>query len=308
MSGPDQGRVEQAGTPVGAASAGGATFRRFREAGVALAAFARAPLTAIGLVLVVAMFASAILAPLIAPYDPLALNPAHRLEPPSLAHLLGTDQLGRDLLSRVLYGGRVALRIALICIGVAFIVGVPLGLMSGYGPRWLENALLFLFDAVRSFPIVILALVMITVTGPSLVTILLVVIVAKIPDYARVVRAQTQSVRNATFIRSAQAMGLPFWRVLLVHLAPNVIGPVFILASMDIPVVITIEAGLSFLGLGVRPPTPSWGSILNDGFSFIQVTPWPIIAGCLPLVIVTLGFTFLGEALRDVLDPKTRRI
>lgn len=308
MSRLDQSRVEPVGTNIGAASAGGETFRRFREAGAALVAFARAPLTAIGLVLVVAMFASAILAPLIAPYDPLALNPAHRLEPPSLTHLLGTDQLGRDLLSRVLYGGRVALRIALICIGVAFLVGVPLGLMSGYGPRWLENTLLFLFDAVRSFPIVILALVMITVTGPSLVTILLVVIIAKIPDYARVVRAQTQSVRNATFIRSAQAMGLPFWRVLLVHLAPNVIGPVFILASMDIPVVITIEAGLSFLGLGVRPPTPSWGSILNDGFSFIQVTPWPIIAGCLPLVIVTLGFTFLGEALRDVLDPKTRRI
>lgn len=274
----------------------------------AIFAFARQPLTAIGLTLVVAMFASALFAPLIAPYNPLALDPAQRLAPPSLDHLLGTDQLGRDLLSRVLYGGRVALQIALICIGVAFLIGVPLGLLSGYGPQWLENALLFVFDAVRSFPIVILALVMITVTGPSLATILFVVVIAKIPDYARVVRAQTQSVRNATFIRSAQAMGLPSWRVLLVHLAPNVIGPVFILASMDIPVVITIEAGLSFLGLGVRPPTPSWGSILNDGFSFIQVTPWPIIAGCLPLVIVTLGFTFLGEALRDVLDPKTRRL
>lgn len=279
-----------------------------RRAIGAIVTFARTPLTAIGLILILVMFALAIAAPLIAPYDPLALNPAQRLQPPSLDHLLGTDQLGRDLFSRVLYGGRVALRIALICIGVAFLIGVPLGLLSGYGPRWLENALLFLFDAVRSFPIVILALVLITVTGPSLATILIVVVIAKIPDYARVVRAQTQSVRNATFIRSAQAMGLPFWRVLFVHLAPNVIGPVFILASMDVPVVITIEAGLSFLGLGVRPPTPSWGTILNDGFSFIQVTPWPIIAGCLPLVIVTLGFTFLGEALRDALDPKTRRL
>lgn len=279
-----------------------------RDAVAAIGSFVRTPLTAIGLILIVTMFALAIFAPLIAPYDPLALNPVQRFQPPSLDHLFGTDQLGRDLFSRVLYGGRVALRIALICIGVAFLIGVPLGLLSGYGPQWLENALLFVFDAVRSFPIVILALVLITITGPSLATILLVVVIAKIPDYARVVRAQTQAVRNATFIRSAQAMGLPFWRVLFVHLAPNVIGPVFILASMDIPVVITIEAGLSFLGLGVRPPTPSWGTILNDGFSFIQVTPWPIIAGCLPLVIVTLGFTFLGEALRDVLDPKTRRI
>ncbi len=279
-----------------------------RDAVAAIVSFVRTPLTAIGLILIVTMFALAIFAPLIAPYDPLALNPVQRFQPPSLDHLFGTDQLGRDLFSRVLYGGRVALRIALICIGVAFLIGVPLGLLSGYGPQWLENALLFVFDAVRSFPIVILALVLITITGPSLATILLVVVIAKIPDYARVVRAQTQAVRNATFIRSAQAMGLPFWRVLFVHLAPNVISPVFILASMDIPVVITIEAGLSFLGLGVRPPTPSWGTILNDGFSFIQVTPWPIIAGCLPLVIVTLGFTFLGEALRDVLDPKTRRI
>lgn len=286
----------------------GAGPSRLGKTSAAIFAFVRQPLTAIGLALVVAMFASALLAPLIAPYNPLALDPAQRLAPPSLDHLLGTDQLGRDLLSRVLYGGRVALQIAVTCIGVAFLIGVPLGLLSGYGPQWLENALLFVFDAVRSFPVVILALVMITVTGPSLATILVVVVIAKIPDYARVVRAQTQSVRNATFIRSAQAMGLPSWRVLVVHLAPNVIGPVFILASMDIPVVITIEAGLSFLGLGVRPPTPSWGSILNDGFSFIQVTPWPIVAGCLPLIIVTLGFTFLGEALRDVLDPKTRRL
>lgn len=273
----------------------------------AIASFARTPLTAIGLAMVVILILAALFAPLIAPYDPIAINPSQRFLPPSASHLLGTDQLGRDLFSRALYGGRVALQIALTCVVLAFLIGVPLGLVAGFGPQWLDNALLFAFDVVRSFPVVIFALVMITVTGPSLVTILIVVVVAKVPDYARVVRAQTQSLRNATFIRFAQSMGLPFWRIILVHLAPNAIGPVFILASMDIPVVITIEAGLSFLGLGVRPPTPSWGTILNDGFSFIQASPWPIVAGCLPLVLVTLGFTFLGEALRDAIDPKSRR-
>lgn len=273
----------------------------------AIGTFSRAPLTAIGLTIIAVLIVSALFAPVIAPYDPIAINPAQRFLAPSLDHLLGTDQLGRDLFSRVLYGGRVALQIALSCVILSFLIGVPLGLLAGFGPQWLDNGLLFVFDAVRSFPVVILALVMITVTGPSLTTILIVVVVAKIPDYARVVRAQTQSLRNATFIRTAQAMGLPFWRILFVHLAPNVVGPVFILASMDIPVVITIEAGLSFLGLGVRPPTPSWGTILNDGFSFIQATPWPILAGCLPLVLITLGFTFVGEALRDALDPRTRR-
>ena len=120
--------------------------------------------------------------------------------------------------------------------------------------------------------------------------------------------AQTQAIRNATFILAEQSMGVSLPRILFVHMLPNVIGPVFILASMDIPVVVTIEAGLSFLGLGVRPPAPSWGTILNDGFSFIQVTTWPIIAGSLPLIAITLGFTFLGEALRDELDPKTRTV
>jgi len=281
--------------------------RQSRAVLSAIGTFSRAPLTAIGLVIIAVLIVSALFAPLIAPYDPIAINPAQRFHAPSLDHLLGTDQLGRDLFSRVLYGGRVALQIALSCVILSFLIGVPLGLLAGFGPQWLDNGLLFVFDAVRSFPVVILALVMITVTGPSLTTILIVVVVAKIPDYARVVRAQTQSLRNATFIRTAQAMGLPFWRILLVHLAPNVVGPVFILASMDIPVVITIEAGLSFLVLGVRPPTPSWGTLLNDGFSFIQATPWPILAGCLPLVLITLGFTFVGEALRDALDPKTRR-
>lgn len=265
------------------------------------------PLGLLGLVLVSIMVASALLADLIVPYDPIAIDPRNRLLPPSLDHWLGTDQLGRDLFSRVVMGGRVALEVALICISLALSIGIVLGMLAGFGPRWLDNILILLFDTVRSFPTVMFALAVVTLVGPSLETVILVVVVTSIPTYGRIVRTQTQALRNNQFILAERSMGASMGRILGVHILPNVIGPMLILASMDIPVVITIEAGLSFLGLGVRPPTPSWGSILNDGYSFIRNTPWPIIAGGIPLIITTLGFTFLGEALRDTFDPKLRK-
>ena len=141
----------------------------------------------------------------------------------------------------------------------------------------------------------------------SVETVILVVVIISIPNYGRIVRAQTLSLKNNSFILAERAMGASMARILVIHMLPNVLGPMLILASMDIPVVVTIEAGLSFLGLGVRPPTPSWGTILNDGYAFIRNTPWPIIAGGIPLIITTLGFTFLGETLRDTFDPKLRR-
>ncbi len=182
-----------------------------------------------------------------------------------------------------------------------------LGLLAGFGPRWLENSLLLLFDAVRSFPVIIFALAVVTLIGPSLYTVILVVAITSVPIYARIVRTQTQAIRHHEFILAERAMGASTPRILAVHILPNVIGPLLILASMDVPLVITLEAGLSFLGLGVRPPTPSWGSILNDGYNYIRSSPWPVIAGGLPLIVTTIGFTFLGEALRDIIDPKLRR-
>jgi peptide/nickel transport system permease protein len=256
----------------------------------------------------VVLFAlSAALAPLIAPYDPNALDVPARLQGPSLGHLLGTDNLGRDVLSRVLYGGRLALGVALTAVGLSLIAGTLLGLIAGYGPRWLDNLLLLLFDSVRAFPTIMFALAVITVVGPSLQTVILVVVVTTIPQYARIIRTQTLSLRHTEFILAERSLGAGAPRVLLVHVLPNVIGPLLILASMEVPVVITIEAGLSFLGLGVRPPTPSWGNILNDGYAFIRNTPWLVIAAGIPLVLSTLGFTFLGETLRDVFDPRLRR-
>jgi peptide/nickel transport system permease protein len=267
----------------------------------------RDPLGALGTALVLLFVLSAVLAPWIAPYEPNALDVPARLQGPSVAHPLGTDNLGRDVLSRVLYGGRIALAVALTAVGLSLAGGIVLGLIAGYGPRWLDNVLLLLFDSVRAFPVVMFALAVITVVGPSLQTVILVVVVTSVPQYGRIIRAQTLSLRHTEFILAERSLGAAAPRVLLVHILPNVIGPLLILASMEIPVVITIEAGLSFLGLGVRPPTPSWGNILNDGYAFIRNTPWLVIAGGLPVVLTTLGFTFLGETLRDVFDPRLRR-
>ena len=267
----------------------------------------REPLGAFGLALVALVVLGAVFADLLTGYDPVRLNPRDRFQGPSAAHLLGTDQLGRDLYARVLHGGRIALYVALVSTAVSLVIGVVLGLIAGYGPRWLDNLLILVFDAMKSFPTVMLALALVTITGPSLSAVILVVILVTVPGYARIIRTQTIALKSAEFVDAARSMGAGTSRILRRHVLPNVIGPLVILASMDIPVVIAIEAGMSFLGLGVRPPTPSWGSILNDGFVAIRDTPWIAIAGGLPIVLTTLGFTFLGETLRDVFDPRLKR-
>jgi len=265
------------------------------------------PLGLFGLILVVLMVLSAVLANWIIPYDPTALDILHRLEPPSTTHFMGTDQLGRDVFSRVIMGGRIALKVALVSISLALSCGLVLGLIAGYGPPWVDRLMILFFDTIRSFPTIIFALAVVTLVGPSMETVILVVIITTIPVYGRIVRAQAQSMKNNEFILAERSMGAGMPRILAVHMLPNIIGPLLIIASMDIPAVVTIEAGLSFLGVGVRPPTPSWGSILNDGYSFIRNTPWLIVSGGIPLVLTTLGFTFLGESLRDIFDPKLRK-
>ena len=259
-----------------------------------------------GLVLVVAFFLSAFLAPLFATHDPNQLDIAARLTGPSADHWLGADQLGRDIYTRVLYGGRVALKVAAIGVTSALGIGLLLGMIAGYGPRWLDHMLLLVFDTIRSFPTIVLALAAVSLLGPSLNLVLAIVIVTSIPGYARLARTATLALKNTEFILAEKSMGSGAVRTLFHHVMPNVIGPLLILAAMDVPVVVTIEAGLSFLGLGVLPPTASWGTILNEGYLVIRSSPWPVIAGGIPLVLTTLGFTLLGEALRDVFDPKLR--
>jgi peptide/nickel transport system permease protein len=287
--------------PIASASATRSSWRSFASH------LLRDPLAMTGLILVVLIVGSAILAPVLVPHDPNKINVRYRLKGPSAEHWIGTDQIGRDVLSRIIMGSRIALQVSLFSISIAASCGLLLGMLAGYGPRWLDGALVVLFDTVRSFPTIMFALAVVTLVGPSLNTVILVVIVTSIPVYGRIVRTQTQALRNNEFIMAERAMGAGTLRVLGVHILPNVVGPLLIIASMDIPVVVTIEAGLSFLGLGVRPPTASWGTILNDGYAFIRNTPWLVIAGGVPLILTTLGFTFLGEALRDVFDPKLRR-
>ncbi|MFD1380077.1 ABC transporter permease [Fodinicurvata halophila] len=253
------------------------------------------------------IIAACAMAPWLAPYDPTQIYAGERFEAPSWEFWLGTDHLGRDMFSRVLYGGQIALQVAFASIATALTLGLALGLIAGFGPKWLDAAILLLFDTVRSFPVVIFGLAVLTVLGASLYTVIFVVAVTSVPTFGRVARTQTLSLKNNEFILAERSMGAGMGRILRVHVLPNAIGPLLILASMDIPIVITIEAGLSFLGMGVQPPTPSWGNILNDGFSYIRQAPWPVIAGGMPLIVTTLVFTFLGETLRDLFDPKLRR-
>ena len=272
-----------------------------------LALFLRNPQGMMGLFLVIMFFASAIFAPFFATHDPFAMDIPNRLSGPSAAHWAGTDQLGRDTYTRVLYGGRVALEVAAIGVSVSLIIGLVLGMIAGFGPSWLDNLLLLLFDAIRSFPTVILALAAVALLGPSLKLVLAIVIITSIPGYARLARTSTLALKRTEFILAERSLGASTPRILARHIMPNVIGPLLILAAMDVPVVVTIEAGLSFLGLGVQPPTASWGTVLNEGYLIIRDTPWMVVAGGIPLVLTTLGFTFLGEALRDIFDPKLRK-
>ena len=277
------------------------------EAMVILAGVAREPFGLMGLIIVGSIIIAAIFAQWIVPYDPVALNIVDRLQGPSVNHFLGTDQLGRDTFSRAIMGGQVALRVALPAVLGAMFIGLTLGMIAGYGPKSVDNMLMLFFDTIRSFPTVMFALAVVALVGPSLETVVFVVMATSIPTYGRVARTQTLSLRNAEFILAERAMGASMARILGVHMLPNIVGVLAVLAAMDIPTVIALEAGLSFLGLGVKPPTPSWGALLKDGYALVRQTPWLIIGGGLPIVIATLGFTFLGESLRDVVDPKLRK-
>ncbi len=269
----------------------------------ALGALLRDPMGAMGLVLVASFIVMAISAPLLAPYDPIKIDVAHKFQPPSLAHWAGTDQLGRDTLSRIIWGGRTALTIALTATGLAGICGVLLGLIAGFGPRWLDAVLVLLFDSFNSLPMILFALAVITILGPGTGTLILVILIVSIPGYARLIRAQTLTLRGSDFVLAERTIGASSLRIILAHLLPNVIGPLMIILSMDIPVVIMLEAGLSYLNLGVRPPTPSWGNILYDGYTSLRFAPTIVIAAGIPPILSTIGFTFLGEGLRDALDP-----
>ncbi len=264
----------------------------------------RQPLGAIGFAIVLLFVICVVFAPLIAPYDYSRQDIPNRMEGPSAKYWLGTDNLGRDLFSRLIYGSRIAFVTALPSVGIALSVGLLLGLVAGYAGGWLDNLIVVLMDTLQAFPSIMLSLAILALLGPSLINVIIVIGLTWMPNYARVIRAQVLAARETVYVESERSLGARDGRILLSHILPNVIAPALILAAMDLPWVITFEAGLSFLGLGVRPPTPSWGAILSEGFNHIFETPWPILWSGITLALTTLGFTLFGEALRDVLDPR----
>lgn len=266
------------------------------------------PMGTTGLVLVLLVVFCGIFGPWITPFDPYKIIVPDKFQAPNWTHLLGTDNLGRDIFSRVIAGSRIALVIGISTIATALAIGLALGLLAGYGPRWLDNLLMLAFDSVYSFPTVMLGLTVVTLLGASTTTLMLVVILIQTPGYARLTRTATLSIKTSEYIQAIESLGASNFRIVFLHLLPNVAGPLLIVASMDIPAVITLEAGLTYLGMGIPPPAPSWGRTLQEGYALIRVAPWIVVAGGIPLIVTTLGFTFLGESLRDLLDPKLRRM
>ena len=264
----------------------------------------RRPAGAFGLNVVALLVLAALIPGVLAPYGPDEQDIPARLQGPSLDHLLGTDELGRDLLSRVIYSCRIELGVAIPAVLAALVAGLVLGVLAGYVGGWLDNTLIVVMDSLQAFPAVILALVLLSLLGSSLLNVIIVIAVAFTPNYARVSRALVLALKQNQFVEAERSLGARPTRVLLVHVVPNILAPLFILLAMDMPSAITTEAGLSFLGLGVQPPTPSWGAMLASGFARVQDSPWGVIAPGLALMLTTLGFTLLGETLRDVFDPR----
>lgn len=277
------------------------------EFGFGLRKLLQNPMGILGITLVALLILSALFADVIAPYDPNQINVPDRFLDASGEHLLGTDEMGRDVFSRALYGGRVALKVALLSTFGALALGVILGVIAGYGPRWLDNGLVLIFDTVRAYPMIIFALAVGPIFGAGIYTVIMIIVVTSVPFYARIVRTAAISMKSSEFIIAEKAIGASSFRIVTVHILPNIMGPLLILASMDIPIVITAEAGLSFLGVGIKPPESSWGLLLDQGYKFMKQSPWLVVAGGIPLILSTLGFTFLGEALRDAFDPKLKQ-
>ena len=262
------------------------------------------PAGLIGLIIVVGLIILAVLPGIFAPYEPDAQTISDRLQGPSMDHLLGTDRLGRDTLSRLIYGVGIALVVALPAVLSALVIGLLLGIVAAWRGGLIDAVLVIVMDVLQAFPAVILALALLALLGPSLRNVIIVISIAFIPNYARVSRALVFSAKANQWVEAERALGASTLRIVFTHILPNILPPLLILMAMDIPSAIVIEAGLSFLGLGVQPPTPSWGAILSDGFQNIMQSPWGVVFASIILMITTLGFTMLGETLRDIVDPR----
>lgn len=262
-----------------------------------------------GIAVVVVMTLAAIAAPLITTQDPLRIDLMHMLQRPSAGHWLGTDVQGRDIWSRLVYGSRVSLTVGLISQGIALTLGVTLGLLAGYYGRWVDEVVMRLADVTLAFPTLLLLIAMVAAFQPSMGVVFATIGVVGWAGIARLVRGQVLVVRQLEYVQAIRALGARDWRIMLQHVLPNVIAPVVIAATLGVAGAIMAEAALSFLGLGVPPPTPSWGSMIADGRDLDQLrrAPWTSIFPGMAIGMAVLGFNLLGDALRDALDPKQHR-
>jgi peptide/nickel transport system permease protein len=260
----------------------------------------------VGLFVIAAFIALALLAPWIVPYDPIATSWALVRKPPSALHWFGTDDLGRDILSRVIFGARASLVAGAISVGIALSVGVPFGLLAGYRGGFVDALISRITDAMLACPFLILAIALAAFLGPSLGNAMIAIGISTTPVFIRLTRGQTISVKVEDYVEAARAIGNPPWRIALFHILPNILPALLVQATLSIAAAIIAEAALSFLGLGQQPPSPSWGSMLNAAQRFLTNAPWMAIWPGLAIFLVVLSFNLIGDGLRDALDPKSR--
>lgn len=270
----------------------------------------RNKLSLIALIILILLILMAILAPVIIPYPEDLVDAAHtaiKLQPPSADHLMGTDEPGRDIFSRVIYGARVSLTAALAAVGLALIIGIPLGAVAGSFGGWVDNVIMRITDVFLSFPPLLLAIAMVAVLGSSLNNAILAISLSWWPWYTRLIRGQAISVKERKFVQAAETIGSGRMKIIFKHIIPNCISPVIVQASMDIGGVILTVASLSFLGLGAQLPTPEWGLMISMGRRFFPDSWWYCIFPGVAIFITVLCFNLLGDAIREILDPKTRK-
>jgi peptide/nickel transport system permease protein len=279
---------------------------RRRAAALSWRRMARSPNLLVGLLILAVVVGAALFAKVVAPYDPIDQSFADQLRAPSPAHLFGTDEFGRDIFSRVLYGARIALTVGVISDGIALGAGVVLGIVAGYFGGVSDSAVMRTVDIMLAFPYLLLAMIVVAILGPSLTNAMIAIGIVYTPQFARLVRGAVLAIREQEFVEAAAAIGAASVRVLARHVLPNVLSPIIVMATLTVGFTIVETAGLSFLGLGAAPPTPEWGSMLATGRSYMLTAPWIATFPGLAILVTVVGFNLIGDGLRDLLDPRLR--